>query len=361
MRLSAIVAFASCVSSMHGAAISSCDDADVDIDTVLVQAQEVTKRTLESDAARRTSGSGCTPQNLSIRREWYVVVLDNMKVIFAHAYFRGALSRTERKAYTDAVVCLQNKAAHATADFAPGAKSRFDDWVATHISQSLTIHYTGTFLAWHRWFAWLYEQALREECGYTGTQPYWNWATTAVTGLESSPIFDGSDSSMGGNGAKVQQTGNIVLNGGGLPSLSLPTGSGGGCVTSGPFKNMSVNLGPADLSIAGNITLVQANPLAYNPRCLKRDLTDAINQRYANSTSILNTIRQQTIYDFEMIMQGVPGSGDIGVHGGGHYAFGTQCLLTVHERSANMSVQVVIQAVMFSCPLENLPFTSTTV
>ncbi len=254
---------------------------------------------------------------------------------------RGTLSKNERKAYTDAVVCLQKKAAKAPASFAAGAKTRFDvslhtsaasghvltstfsqDWVATHISQSLTIHYTGTFLAWHRWFTWLYEQALRDECGYTGTQPYWDWALTARTGLEASSIFDGSDYSMGGNGERIAQTGEIVLGGGALPFLFLPTGTGGGCVTTGPFKNMTVNLGPATLAIPGNITLAQPNPLDYNPRCLKRDISDWINRRFSNATSIINTLKQKTIMDFQMVMQGVPGSGDLGIHGGGHYSFG---------------------------------------
>lgn len=54
---------------------------------------------------------------------------------------------------------------------APGAKTRFDDFVATHINQTLSIHYTGNFLSWHRYFTYLYEEALRNECGYTGTQP----------------------------------------------------------------------------------------------------------------------------------------------------------------------------------------------
>lgn len=29
----------------------------------------------------------------------------------------------------------------------------------------------GNFLSWHRWFVYSYEQALKNECGYNGTQP----------------------------------------------------------------------------------------------------------------------------------------------------------------------------------------------
>lgn len=67
--------------------------------------------------------------------------------------------------------CLQSKPAKTPASVAPGAKTRYDDFVATHINQTLTIHYTGNFLSWHRYYTWVYEEALRNECGYTGTQP----------------------------------------------------------------------------------------------------------------------------------------------------------------------------------------------
>jgi tyrosinase len=53
----------------------------------------------------------------------------------------------------------------------PGAKSRYDDFVAVHINFTLTIHGTGNFLGWHRYFVYAYEQALRNECGYKGYQP----------------------------------------------------------------------------------------------------------------------------------------------------------------------------------------------
>lgn len=37
------------------------------------------------------------------------------------------------------------------------------------------IHFTGHFFPWHRSFVHRFERALREECGFTGTQPYWDW------------------------------------------------------------------------------------------------------------------------------------------------------------------------------------------
>jgi len=39
----------------------------------------------------------------------------------------------------------------------------------------LQIHFTGHFLPWHRSFTHRFERALREECGFKGGQPYWDW------------------------------------------------------------------------------------------------------------------------------------------------------------------------------------------
>jgi hypothetical protein len=84
---------------------------------------------------------------------------------------RGTLSKAERKSYTDAVLCLMSKPARTDSKVVPGAKSRYDDFLYTHINQTLSIHGTANFLSWHRYFTWTYEQALRNECGYTGYQP----------------------------------------------------------------------------------------------------------------------------------------------------------------------------------------------
>ncbi|GAB1740789.1 hypothetical protein NU219Hw_g5872t1 [Hortaea werneckii] len=117
------------------------------------QAQAKTMHELRHGNHGSHHGTGCDHKKLEVRREW------------------GDLSKKKRRSYIDAVLCLQSKPALTPASEAPGAKTRFDDFVATHINQSLAIHYTGNFLSWHRYFTWLYERALRDECGYEGTQP----------------------------------------------------------------------------------------------------------------------------------------------------------------------------------------------
>lgn len=272
------------------------------IDQLASFAEEQVRAALEGNNAKRGT---CNANNVAIRREW------------------NDLSKKERKAYTDAVLCLQAKTGKTPASFAAGARSRFDDFVANHIDQTLFIHYTGTFLAWHRYFTWQYEQALRNECGYKGYQPYWNWALTAQSGLEKSAMLDGSEYSMSGNGEAIPNQGEVVIAGTGPPPIRLPPGTGGGCVKSGPFKNMKVNLGPTSLDLTNGSTIANGDGRSYNPRCLKRDLTDYCNKKWANSTSIASLIlKNNDIWNFQMTMQGWPGTPDLGVHGGGHYSMG---------------------------------------
>jgi hypothetical protein len=55
---------------------------------------------------------------------------------------RSDLSAKERIAYTDAVRCFQAKPPITDPAFAPGAKSRFDDFIVTHMNQTFSIHTT---------------------------------------------------------------------------------------------------------------------------------------------------------------------------------------------------------------------------
>ncbi|KAI9036121.1 tyrosinase family protein [Aspergillus affinis] len=239
----------------------------------------------------------CTPLTATVRREW------------------GSLSKHERRKYIEAVQCLISKPSQSDPDFAPGARTRFDDFVAVHINQTMYIHMTGNFLTWHRYFTWAYERALREECGYKGSQPYWAWNKYAADPLNS-PIFDGSDTSMSGDGAYVPHNGPQVLQG-----LTLPPANGGGCVKEGPFKNFTVNLGPVLPSL--NVTKGQnGTGLNYNPRCLRRD----ISKYSANwtTTEIISDLilDHDNIWTFQNRLQGDAATGYVGIHSGGHYTIG---------------------------------------
>lgn len=150
---------------------------------------------------------------------------------------RGALSGQQRIAYTDAVKCLHSLPSKSSPADAPGARSRFDDFLAAHIEQAYSIHYSGNLYVWHRAFTWYYETALRTECGYRGTQPYWDW-TLYADDPRYSPLLDGSPTSMGGNGETIVH-GATLVNAFGLELLA-PPGTGGGCVQKGPFANWTV-------------------------------------------------------------------------------------------------------------------------
>ncbi|KAE8375210.1 hypothetical protein BDV26DRAFT_283635 [Aspergillus bertholletiae] len=283
-------------------ASSSTAVASSQLDQLADFAYNVTTDNIASGSESKRGG--CTLQNLRVRRDW------------------RSFSSSQKKSYINSVLCLQKLPSRTPADLAPGAKTRYDDFVATHINQTQIIHYTGTFLAWHRYFVYEFEQALRDECAYTGDFPYWNWGADAGN-MEKSQVFDGSETSLSGNGEYIPNQADIPLLLGDYDPVILPPGSGGGCVTSGPFKDYEVNLGPAALYLPGGNMSAAANPLAYNPRCMKRSLTTEILQRYNTFPKIVELILgNNDVWDFQMTMQGVPGSGSIGVHGGGHYSMG---------------------------------------
>ncbi|KAH8195633.1 hypothetical protein TruAng_010190 [Truncatella angustata] len=242
----------------------------------------------------------CSIFNAKVRREW------------------STLSAKERKSYTSAVNCLMTLPSKYDPAVVPGAKSRYDDFVAQHINQTLTIHGTGSFLSWHRYFVWSYETALREECGYAGYQPYWNWFSYQ-NDLTKSPVFDGSDTSISGDGSFVSHNGSV----GGAGTIFLPSGNGGGCITTGPFKNMTANLGPISPTMAGQAKV--NSTFAYNPRCLKRDLTNYASSNWLTVNNLVNLTlgsASHSIGSFQNELQGRFSQGFLGLHAAGHFSIG---------------------------------------
>jgi tyrosinase len=175
---------------------------------------------------------------------------------------------------------------------APGARSRYDDLIVAHVLQTTKIHNSGFLLPWHRELVWQIEQALRNECGYTGYQPYWDWSKWADVPASSNPLFDGSDTSLSGNGEYVPHgTLNYSTPVGDLRIIRAP-GTGGGYIAQGPFMNWTVNLGPATQGLMGQAGPPNPRPdgLGYNPRRVIRDFLPSVVQTlnsYQNVTELI--------------------------------------------------------------------------
>lgn len=78
---------------------------------------------LLSKRSSKHAGSKCTLENLEVHRDWRVFSLQ------------------EKKDYIQSVLCLQSLPARTPSHLA-GAKTRYDDFLATHINQTIYIHRT---------------------------------------------------------------------------------------------------------------------------------------------------------------------------------------------------------------------------
>lgn len=227
------------------------------------------------------------------------------------------MAPAERKAYTDAVKCLMAQPSQIDNAEYPVAVNRYMDYATIHVNRTQHVHLDAFFLTWHRYFLWLYESDLRETCGYKGAFPYWDFASTA-SNPTAFPIFDGSEYSMSGNGV-YNNTGPIVLG----PTLSIPHGSGGGCVTTGPFADMIAPIKFIDPSYLFNGTLPDG-AFDYNDICLMRDLNAYVSQTYTNEAQLVAAAHAANASEFEYLLNGVIGSSSLGIHSGAHFSVGGQ-------------------------------------
>lgn len=241
------------------------------------------------DYARRDET--CSLETAAVRKEW------------------GSLTTFERSNYIDAVICAQNMPSQLNL---AATKSRYDDFAATHINVTRSIHNNGVFFHWHRHFVYLWESFLRDECGCEGYQPYWNWALWPD--LAASPLFDGSMTSLGGDGEPIPDRQPTVLG-----NTVLPVGNGGGCVMSGPFVDTTVTMGPFPFSDLR--TGLPSNWSDYNPRCLERDLNN-FGYQFTNQTMIDLALKQPEIGALTDFVNGGVAGQQLGPHSGGHFAVG---------------------------------------
>lgn len=162
-----------------------------------------------------------------------------------------------KRSFISACHCMANLPAKTSRTWAPGVRNRWDDWVAPHIHNWRDIHFSVWNAIWHRKFVVNMERALRQECGYIGYMPFFDWSRYVGMAPEDWPLFDGSDTSISGDGDHRSETCSFV--------------------TTGPFQNWTVNMGP----VPGTTVCID-NPtedgLAYNPRPLERQFDSGMLQ-----------------------------------------------------------------------------------
>ncbi|QRW05827.1 tyrosinase [Ceratobasidium sp. AG-Ba] len=107
----------------------------------------------------------------------------------------------EKQAYIAAVNCLADKKRnphsknlkpqYPRSNIPPvnPDSSFYDDMTYIHMDQTDHIHYTGSFLPWHRWYTNMHSRALKTKCGYQGVMPYWDWSKDAAS-FNTSAMWD---------------------------------------------------------------------------------------------------------------------------------------------------------------------------
>lgn len=192
------------------------------------------------------------------------------------------------------------------------------DFAVIHINQTLFMHLDGFFNTWHRMFVHLFEQELKTQCGYTGTHPYWNWVETQEMGLTNSKMFDGSATSMSGDGAYNTTAGPLVVG----PALTVPAGNGGGPILSGPFQNWQISMNPVPISTINSGNGLPAGTFDLNLRPLTRNLNQQVANTWSNQGNLTNLLACADADCFENLMSGAPGSDTLGMHSSGHFTMG---------------------------------------
>ncbi|KAH7308410.1 hypothetical protein B0I35DRAFT_453722 [Stachybotrys elegans] len=293
----------------HAAALTippSCNDSHVDLSRLDVSMDPMEALSILQQATMR---------NLYLEEQRSMPQRSTCSL--ENAAYREHLCPRERKGFIQAVQCLRSKPSIADPDFAKAARTRYDDFTAVHVNLTNFIHGTGSFLTWHRYFIWSFEKALRDECGYAGYLPYWNWFSHADD-PRNSPVFDGSDTSIGGDDAYFPHNGSAAFFG----YVPLPPANGGGCIASGPFKDIQATIGPIAAGMSGMEPPV-ASFHEYNPHCIRRDLSPHVSSRFFTTANLLNLTMgdaSKTSKSFQDEFNGRPqDNGFMRLHSAGHY------------------------------------------
>ncbi|KAJ3281640.1 hypothetical protein HDU79_010592 [Rhizoclosmatium sp. JEL0117] len=183
-----------------------------------------------------------------------------------------SLSAAAQTRFLSAVKCLM--ATDSVLDISKKQlRSVYDDFAYAHFTLVANVHGTASFLAWHRTLILLFEYALQDFCGYTGTLPYWDW-TLDASNPSASPIF--SDGAFGGNGQGTSQ-----------------------CITNGAFNQETVTINHPN-----------------GPQCITRNFMDGSMNGELFSSAIIQNLASTSTWG--VFQQGI----FVGPHSAVHNAVG---------------------------------------
>lgn len=103
----------------------------------------------------------------------------------------------------------------------------------------------------------------------------------------------------------------------GYVRVPVPPGTGGGCVTTGPFANITVAFG----ELGGYINASSLNNpqnLAYKPHCLRRDLNPNLIAPALTAARVEDLLQRPNISDFTHTIELGDNPNITNVHGAGH-------------------------------------------
>ncbi|KAI0458284.1 Di-copper centre-containing protein [Xylaria acuta] len=151
-----------------------------------------------------SSAATCDPSNSHVRFEW------------------SNYSNSDRTAFVKAIKCLQDKPSGGSRY--TGSSNRYEDLISVHRGMTADIHQTAAFLVWHRYFVWVFEQLLRDECGFDRAMPWWD-ETNHAGAFAASDVFT------------TEWFGH----------LPAKTSDGQGtCIESGEFAGTTLHVGPGN-------------------------------------------------------------------------------------------------------------------
>jgi tyrosinase len=161
---------------------------------------------------------------------------------------------------------------------------------------------------------WNYETVLRDECGYKGAQPYWDYTLdTPERGghFKTSPVFD-PKYGFGGDGSLTPSPDNKNGN----SPKGAKAAKGVKCAD-GPFAKYKINLGPG-------------NSMKANPRCLTRQINGPMAEAAAKPENLAAIMRESTFEQFQQLRArnagnfnlASPNSFVVGFHTIGHQGIG---------------------------------------